>query len=382
MKRNVQDGGFYFDKEKETKIGEVPVCQYEIKFEKLTVPRHAVTWVFRGDAADYAVEYEVLEDHWEKFQPMFVGCLQSFKLIKRDASNVNVGGMGGTTGSGGVPGGLGDTKREEWKALSAKERADRRKSDEESRFQRAREKVPQGWTVKNSKNFLVISHADQKTTDRMVEAAECCRTWLDKTLGGVSDEYAMRAVIRICADYDEYSAFQQGSGDAWDMNSREIVTYKDANMGTRRSGFNSVFAYQLAQYLRDKDPLIPGYAPYWIRFGLSDAVSGAITEGGTLKLGPDEWEADMLREAQKRGTKMTAKEIMESSPDKLFSSPGGTVFAGRLVRYLLATKKDFVVNYLKASIEVGAEIDKSKAGRERGREDGGRGRGADEGAQG
>jgi hypothetical protein len=359
MKRNGQEGGFYFDKEKETKIGEVPCWQYEIKFEKLTTPRHAVTWVFRGDAADYAIEFEVLEDHWAKYQPLFLEALRSFKLIKRDSANV---GSGGTTGSGrsNVTDSTGGKTRDDWKALTVKERIDRRKSIEDSRFQRAKEKLPPGWTVKNSKNFLVLTHSDQKTTDKIVEAAESCRNWLDKNLGGISDEYAMKAVIRICANYDEYNAYARGSDDTTFSGNREIVTFKDANMGSRRSGFDRVFRGLLMQYLDDKDDLIIGYAPPWAIYGLGEAVSAALPEGGTLKLGADQWEADIMREAQKAGTKTTAKQIMEAPIMKLFESPAGMVLAGRLVRHFLASKKDFMVNYLKASIEAAADLTKDQ----------------------
>ena len=119
----------------------------------------------------------------------------------------------------------------------------------------------------------------------------------------------------------------------------------------------------LWEYLYDKDPLIFSYAPSWVSWGLQEAVAAAIPEGGTLKLGPDEWEADAMREAAKKGTKMTARQVMEAPMEKLFEAPAGTTFAARLVRYFLASKKDFLVNYLKATIEVASEFDKTKAGK-------------------
>jgi cytidylate kinase len=56
---------------------------------------------------------------------------------------------------------------------------------------------------------------------------------------------------------------------------------------------------------------------------------------------------------------MTAKQVMEASTMQLFESPTGMVLAGRLARYFLASKKDFIQNYLKASIEVAGEFDKT-----------------------
>jgi hypothetical protein len=357
IKRNERDGGFYVDKEKQATVAGAPCQQLEIKFEKLTIPRRVVTWVFRGDAADYAVEFEVLEDHWDKYGPMFLASLQSFRFVKRESSAV---GTGGTTGSSRVE--VGDStdpdKRKAWKELSAKERTDRRKSTEESRMRRVKDSLPAGWTSRNTPHFLVVSHADQKYTDRVVEAAEACRNWLDKTLGPINDEYVMRGVIRICADFDEYRLFSMGSSDAWDSDSREIVTYKDARMGNR-SGYDILFGGMLAEYIRDKDPLISRYAPLWVRVGLNGAIGAAAVEGKTLKLGPDEWEATLLREHQKSGAQSSARKLMEAPIDVFYQTPGSMVLAARLVRHFLSRKKDFVLDYLKAVSEVGEEASKS-----------------------
>jgi len=207
-------------------------------------------------------------------------------------------------------------------------------------------------------NFLVLTHTDAKTTDRIVDAAECCRNWLDKNLGGISDEYAMKAVIRVCANSEEYSAYARGSDDTAFNSNREIVTFKDANMGSRRSGFDRVFTALLMQYLSDKDGTMPWNAPPWISVGLRGAVSAAVPEGGTLKLGPDSWEAELMREAQKKGARMTARELMEGSAEKIYENPAGMVLAARLTRHFLGSKKDFVVAYLKASIEVATDLTK------------------------
>lgn len=348
LARNAQEGGYHFASEKEAKVGGLPCWQYEIKFEKLTIPRRAVAWMFRGDAADYVVEFEVLEDHWEKYAPSFLASLQSFKFIKRDTADV--GTAGGSTGAARAE--VGDStdsrKRAEWKALSAKERAERRKSTEVSRFRRVKDSLPPGWTSQMTPNFLVVSHADQKFTDKVVENAGACRYWLDKNIGPINDEYVMRGVIRVCANWDEYRAFSQTSGDAWASDSREIVTYKGANMGTR-SGFENLYVGMMVEYLRDKDPLVASYAPPWIRFGLTAAISGAVADGKTLKLGRDEWELMMFREALKSGAKPTARSLMESTSDDFGRSMNMVFYPGPLVRHFFNTKKDFIIAYLKAS---------------------------------
>jgi hypothetical protein len=283
--------------------------------------------------------------------------LQSFRLVKRESSAV---GTGGTTGSSRTE--VGDStdssRRKAWKALSAKERTDRRKSTEESRIRRVKDSLPAGWTAKNTKHFLVVSHADAKYTDRLVEAVEACRNWLDANIGPLNDEYVMRGVIRVCADYDEYRLFHQGSGDAWDSDSREIVTYKDARMGSR-SGYDNLFRGMLAEYIRDKDPLVSSYAPPWIRVGLAGAIAAATVEGKTLKLAPDEWDLQMLREHQKAGKAITARELMEAPIEKFYETQGASVLGACLVRHFLAKKKDFLLEYLKATSGVAEELTQS-----------------------
>ena len=220
-----------------------PSLQYEMKFEKLTVPRRAVTWVFRGDAAGLRGRVRGARGRWEKFQPVFVGCLQSFKLIKRDASNVSVGGMRRHDGIGrrhsrtrggqarGVEGALGEGAR---------------RPQEERRgepVQRAREKIPQGWTVKNSKNFLVISHTDQKSTDRIVEAAEAAAPgWTRRSAQAATTTNTpagrhprVRRLRRVSRLLSREAATRR-------TRMREIVTFKDTNMGTRRwAGFDRIY---------------------------------------------------------------------------------------------------------------------------------------------
>ena len=233
IKRNGQEGGFFFACEKEAKLGDIPCWQYEIKFEKLTVPRHVVTWVFRGDAADYAVEYEVLEDHWEKFQPIFLGRRSS--RSSSSSARPRTSATGGTTGAASRR----CEARQEARGLEGAVRQGARRSPQEhrgTRFQRAKEKLPPGWTTKNSAHFLVLTHADAKTPTRSSTRPSAAATGSTRT-SRPQRRIRVRAVIRVLRRLRRSTRrSHQGSDDAFDTNSREIVTYKDANMGGRRSG--------------------------------------------------------------------------------------------------------------------------------------------------
>ncbi len=360
LKRNLQEG-FFFSSEKQAQSATIPCWQYEVKIEKLTVPRRLVTWVFKGDAAEYAVEFEVLEDHYEKLLPTFMSTLQSFRFIPRESSAV--GNVGATTGGGVKEVDLMGRGREEWKKLPAKERADKRKSTEESRFHKAKQGLPAGWTTQTTPHFLVLTHADAKYTQKVVDAAEACRKWLDDTLGGVSDEYVLKAIIRVCADQNEARAYVSDSTDSYNAAKREVVTYKDASMGSR-SGFERLFSGLYRSYLYDKDPYLLMSTPDWLDDGMAQLMSAATPKGQRLETASDTWEADRVREAMKGGKGWTARALIEMPADKFRGSEFGSnaVMSGRLVRTLLTTKEkflsDFIVRYYKAVIEVSAEMNK------------------------
>jgi hypothetical protein len=67
----------------------------------------------------------------------------------------------------------------------------------------------------------------------------------------------------------------------------------------------------------------------------------------------------MLRELAKGGKKPGAKELMEASLQQMYESQAHRFYAARLVRHFFSTRKDFVVTYLKASIEAAGELTKN-----------------------
>lgn len=374
LKRNLRSGGFFFDKEKPTKVSGVPAMQYEVKIEKSAgVPRRLISYVFEGDEADYAVEFEVLEDHYKKLRPLCYRALKTFKFIDRAAAL-----SAGTTGSNRVV--KADTKslglsslshsgRKTWRKKPAAERKKRRKAHEDSRIARMTKEVPKGWKVKKSKHVLVLTHADAKYTAKIIKAAEAFRSWLDKKFGKVSDEYPMKAIIRICADSSEARLYTQSSGDAFDPESgnREIVLYKDASFRGTSSEFSNLFGSMYYSYIFDKDPYLYSYGPAWIRSAIWNYVQTGKVKGRSVVFEPGTSEKDALRMARRREAMKSAKEILNMTStemNKLYESRYrlNIAMAMQLLRYVEGEGrrqkflKGFVVKYMKGVIAEGERL--------------------------
>ncbi|MHC5072438.1 MAG: hypothetical protein ACYTGO_18350, partial [Planctomycetota bacterium] len=243
-KRNLSKGGWFITQEQKGRQGDLQVTRYEIKVEKGARARlHYVCWVFHGQQADFAVEFEFLEHHFKRIKGQAMGPMRSFRFIAR-ASNATSGEAVEATPT--------EWDRDEWKALSWDDRFKRRQSIEKQRAQKAIKSLPKGWTVKETKHFYVLSNAQKKYTDRIAAAAEACRTWLDKRLGKVTDEYVMKGVLRICKDYDQYAAYRTGSRDTFSAEDREVVTYEDRDEGSAGMSFGAMFYGLFNQYIYDK----------------------------------------------------------------------------------------------------------------------------------
>lgn len=367
LKRNLSEG-FYIDKEIEDTEAGAPCTKFQVKIEKnASMKKRLTTWVFRGDDGELAVEFEVLEDHYQKLEPMILAGLRSFKLIPRTSVVA-----GPTTGSGGdLVADMWTKNRPEWRRLSAKERENRRKQIEEQRMVKMQQDLPAGWTVKRTKRYLVLSHGDAKYTARLVEAAEAFRAWLESEFDSVSDEYVMQGVIRVCADWDEARAYVKGSGnyDSFNADDREVVSYQDKGEGNSGSGWGRLFAGLMDQYLYDKDSLLYTNLPSWIHTALYAYVTTAKVKGGKLVMEPDDWENEAIREAERADAFMAPKEIMGEKAEDKDTKREFWAQATRLLRFIVgpgqkrSELKDFLVTYMKGTIQAAEEIDKAGGNR-------------------
>ena len=312
LKRNLSEGYFFDGETEETEAG-VACTKFQVKIDKnSSMRRRLVTWIFRTDDGELAVECEVLEDHYQKLEPMVLATLRSFKLIPKDATST--GPVTGGAGTGAGPGGgdLWKHDRPEWRKLSTRERQVRRKQIEEARIQEYLKDVPKGWEVSRTKRYLVLSHADKKFTKRLVDAAEAYREWLEATFDSVSDEYVMQGVIRVCADRDEAGAYVRGSGnfDSYNSDNREVVFFQDKSAGNTGDYYGRLFIGLLDQYMYDKDPLLYTDLPLFMHWALYQYVASAKVKGKKLILESDTDEDNTIRELERKNGFWPLKELM------------------------------------------------------------------------
>ncbi|HYC79288.1 MAG TPA: hypothetical protein VEI02_16845 [Planctomycetota bacterium] len=369
LKRNSSEG-FHVEKEVEGKGAGGVVCKkYDVRIDKLAAAkRRIVTWVFRNEAGEYAVEFDALEEHFDKLYPTFEQALKSFTFIKADAAIT----AGSSTGESSPGSSFSPTERKKWREMSADERRKRRKDAEEARLNAVKKKIPEGWRISQSKNFHVLSHTDERFTEKVVEAAEACRKWMDETFGAVSDEYVMRGVIRVFASYDEYFAYAKGSSDTFSPLQQELLTFKDANMGAR-TGFDLLLTSVGRRYLYDKDPVSYLATPAWFDAGFSGVLGSAVVKDGKLQLQTDAMEARAIA-ANAGKAAPSAKDLLSKANDAFYSDGYMTnaAYSARLFRWLAGPGqkvphlKGFLAGYVKTAIELeNAEPEKPEDGKER-----------------
>jgi hypothetical protein len=357
MKRRYTGGGWFVDKQEETKLGDVAVTCYEIKVEKGSWegPKHITTWVYHMQDVDLAVQFECLEGVWTKMQPDVQRCLKSFKTVPRSGEGL----VQATTGES-------NFVVFDWDKLTPEERTAHKKKIEKLAQERAQKNVPEGWTVKQMGRFLVLNHSDEKFARKMVERCEAVMKWLDTTFACLGDkEYVRAPVLRICKDMEEYNAFFK-SGD-WSWNNIEVVTYDD-NGGSTSYSIKNVINSLVEIWFKDRDLELAMGMPMWLRDGISNLMSQANLDKGKLEFRTDDWMRDDVREAVRNGKAFTPRQIMTMDGEAFWKDWINFQQGQALVAFLATgsaskTKqaKDFLPAYLQALKSVLGEIKAEEA---------------------
>lgn len=314
-------GGYFISKEEESTVNGIKTTVLEVKFEKLTVPRRVAAWIFHGEDADYAVQYEALEDHWEKLNREFVASLKTFKIFPRAKA------LPSTTPGDTI------TIEKNAKEMTPEERAKKRQEKFEQELRTSVERLPKDWTTKRSKNYVAISHVDEKYTQRTLDRAEAVRAWLELNFVGLSPDPAGPVIIRICATSDEARAFMSGSG--YSFGKREMTTYKDVNEGRQSIAAQYVSKGVMSYWFRDKHPSLWYAMPGWVDSGLDQFVMTAVAKGTKLEFKPDSWEGEQLREASNKGKLTTVKNLVSSTWESFSEMVNPMAQSGAFVRFLM-----------------------------------------------
>jgi hypothetical protein len=334
------EGGRYISKEEEIVVHGVPTTHYEVAYEKLTVPRHGLAFVYHAQDVDYCVTTEVLEQHWKNLSPSLLRAMKSFKVFPRKGSVKPE-----TTGDRPDIVLRGDASK-----LTPQERYSRRIQAFDRAVSIGTERLPKGWKVEKSKNFVAFSHADDKFTDLVLDQSEGVRAWLDANLAFVGDGLPGPQILRICKDYDEERSFRDLSSRSNAWVSEICLSKQDKEWG----GLGNVAGEVFDGWLEDKAPHLGYSLPPWLGDGIREWVGSGTVKGGKLEFKSDADLTVALRTAKKQGTLIMPKEMLLTTFAELMGmnregggGPGGLPFdpfaqtsprqqAAGFVRFLLA----------------------------------------------
>ena len=382
MQATYSGGGFYVAEEVEEEVEGVDVTQMEIKVERgaREGPKRIITWVFHLYRVDLAVQFEVLENHFEKQKKHIYRTLNSFKTVERvEALTEAVTGRSALTFDKGSD------------DMTPEERKEQRQIAERRAHEVATEGLPEDWEVQKYGNITVLNHSTDKHAKAVVDQAEAMLEWLDEEFGYIGpDEYVRSPIIRICADLEEAQRFMSGTS-WWQAGTRlEITTYKQ---GTGMSGPTAMHLLRdqdehlnreiLALWLNEKNSHLVRSMPRWLRIGLVHVIGSARAKGSKLSFSEDQWERNHLRDAGREGKLMTAKDLLMADPSvfgpdlpkrfgmrnqKDIDKQHRNAQAGALVRYLLVgpgsksrKTKTILHDYLRNLIEVSEAERKARA---------------------
>lgn len=298
LKSDSSQGGHFISKEEKIVVNGIDTTWYEVTYEKLTIPRHVVAFAYHWEDCDYVAQYgEVLESQWKKLSPELFTTLKSFKIfprkgsVKREVTSDD-------------PSGVTIVKGDKDGVSTAAERAKQRVDRFEQRVRVASERLPEGWKMKRSKNFVAFTHVDMKYTDYVLSQAEALRAWLDEKFGWIGDEYVSGDIIRICANYEERSAFTDTSSkSSWVS---EIVMSADGRFYEFRNLNDGV----RERYFRERNTDLSYTMPAWLSRGLDSLISSSYMKGGRLEFRPDLQEIINLKGSARAGTLIPPREIM------------------------------------------------------------------------
>ncbi len=359
--------GFYFAKEEQDKVGGQDCLRCEVDIHKAEPRLHLYSVVFRQPTFEVAVEMEVLTDRRDQLEKIARKAIDSIRFKAGVAdTTAAVTGAGKSRSTR-----LWTAFREEWRKRPSLERAEIRKQMEAAHHQAVRAKTPSDWQIFESKHFLVVSHADERFTKRMVEGAETFYSWCEQEFGKLGDDYVRRPVLRLCKDFDEYKAFHFDSSNTtgWSLTGadQEIGTYWDDYNGSSGRDVSIMFDDILIHYLQEMDPHIVAYTPYWLSFALDAYVGNAFVKGRKVEFKVDDYVRDESRSMQRDGKLPDLRKILEMDADAFLAQMKvdnrSDYAATQALRFVLGPGqrekpfKDFLMRYFKAVVAVAEKHD-------------------------
>jgi hypothetical protein len=348
-------GGFHFSAETETTVGGLKCIQYEVTVDKLVDgERRVYGWAYYTDEAIYGIACEILLREEKKLKPLVLQSFASFKTFARKGSL-----PGTVTGDEIViRGATADSKVERSEEDLRKER--------DAAFDRlvgkTKQNLPKDWILLESRNFTAVSHTDAKYTKDVLNHAEALRAWLGKNLDYVGSGYAGKILIRICADSEEHTSYQNSRG--WFGDAPEVVTFRDKS-GWSDWAMESLNRAIFDRWMRDRNEELLWSAPQWFRSGLSSFIEGARSKSGAIEFRVGDWESMEIKETRRKNELIKARAFFSMTGDELW---GGNHYRGHeplyFVRFLVTGSasrspkyKSVFSDYIKNLIFVLDEMD-------------------------
>jgi hypothetical protein len=354
LRRTFREGGWFVHEETKGEVNGLAVTKYHIKVEKLsyTGPKRIETWVFHTPEVDFAVEFEVLTDSWDKLGGTVDKTLKSFSEIARSAAGLPTSTTGAPTA-----GGFTITETSLEKEMTPEERGERRRQLEEAERRKAIENLPEGWEHEQFGRILVLNHSRDKVAKQRAEQAQAVMDWLDETLAFIGpDEYVRAPIIRICKDIEEEMTFSKGgAGSAWGGVGTEVTGHND-NEG--KLGYETEWLNKrvLEIWFQDRDRDLFWALPEWIDYGLREVVGASTNKRGKLEFRVDDWEREGVRERARAGTLTPLRELMLKGNTEFHQQGDYRIVyeSQSLVRFFLcgdarknAATKDVLPDYLR-----------------------------------
>lgn len=348
------EGGFHFSAEDEVEINGRKVMQYEVTIDKLArVPKRVWGWAYYGDDAIYGVVADSLMAHEDKIKPDIMKAFRSVKLFQRSGTLPS----GERTGSDITLRGF-DTDAD----LTEEDIADRRDKGVDREVSRIVDGLPKDWTVKETKHFVIVSHADKRYTKEVARHCEAFRGWLDKKFDYLGSGHRGRVIVRICADSDERSNYLESKG--WFSDTYEVVTYKD------RDGWSDWAMESLNRgiwniWFSDTNRDLAVGAPRWISSGLADVMERASSKGKKIEFKADTWDKSRINELRRDDKLLPASAFFNLTTAELWADWENGRQVEFFVNYLLvgagskgkykSVFPDYVKNLIVAMDEAGGD---------------------------
>lgn len=320
LRQTYSGGGYYVSAEEEREVDGVRVTELQIKVERMTRtgPKRIVTWIFHVPDVDIAVQFEVLEERYDELESLLERTLQSFQAIERTEP------LPRTQGS---PTGWVVFSSSAMDKLSPLERRQRRIQATEATHERAIANLTEGWTHLQMGHFLVLTNADEKYAERLVDQASLVLDWLERSFPYVGpEEYVRRPILRICKTQEEELSYTRGGGAGWAGMGLEMITNQETG-GSLSYEYEWINRRLMEHWFQDRDRELFWAMPEWIDYGLRQLVSQSRAKGRNLTFYVDGYNRDELRALARQGQTTPPRELMRLAREDFYADRGPATVA-------------------------------------------------------